>query len=72
MSEEVLLGSEHRQSRQEIASYLQTVVDELNAGDPITLRRGSDSVTLGPPARTTFEVKVERPLGANGRQGVPR
>ena len=60
MPEEVLFKSEQRQSREQIASFLQTVVDKLEAGDPITLSAGSDSVTLDPPSQPTFEVKAER------------
>lgn len=66
MPEEVLFESERRQSREQIASYLQTVVDKLDAGDPITLRRGDDSVTLDPPAEATFEVKAEREGSTDG------
>ena len=60
MPEEVLFKSEQRMSREQIASYLQTVVDKLNAGDGVTLQTGGDSVTLDPPAQPTFEVKAER------------
>jgi amphi-Trp domain-containing protein len=60
MPEEVLFKSEQRLSQEQIASYLQTVVDRLNAGEPITLQSGGDSVTLDPSARPTFEVKAER------------
>jgi len=66
MPEEVLFKSEQRQSREQIASYLQTVVDRLAAGEPITLRAGDDSVTLEPPAQPTFEVKAEREGPAGG------
>lgn len=60
MPEEVLFESESEQSRAEIASYLRTVADNLDSGDAISLKAGSDSVTLNPPARPTFEVKAER------------
>jgi len=60
MPEEVLFKSEQRQSREQIASYLQTVVDKLDAGEPITFQGGGDSVTLEPPTQPTFEVKAER------------
>jgi len=60
MPEEVLFKSESDQSRAEIASYLRKVADNLDSGDPITLKAGSDSVTLDPPERPTFEVKAER------------
>lgn len=60
MAEEVLFESERTQSREEIAGYLQTVVDKLTAGETITLRANGEEVTLDPPSRPTFEVKAER------------
>ena len=60
MPEEVLFKSESNQRREEIASYLRKVADNLESGDPINLKAGSESVTLNPPARPTFEVKAER------------
>jgi len=60
MPEEVLFKSESDQSREEIAAYLRRVADKLEQGDGITLKSGSDSVTMEPPARPTFEVKAER------------
>ena len=47
-------------SREQIASYLQTVVDKLDAGDAVTLQAGGESETLDSPAQPTFEVKAER------------
>jgi amphi-Trp domain-containing protein len=60
MPEEVLFKSESDQSREDIAAYLRKVADNLENGDAITLKAGSESVTLNPPARPTFEVKAER------------
>jgi len=60
MPEEVLFKSESDQSRAEIAAYLRQVADNLDSGDAITLKAGSESVTMNPPARPTFEVKAER------------
>ena len=60
MPEEVLFKSDSDQSREEIAAYLRRVADKLEQGDGITLKSGSDSVTMKPPARPTFEVKAER------------
>ena len=60
MPEEVLFESENDQSREEIATYLRTVAEKLESGSAITLKAGSESVTLEPPARPTFEVKAER------------
>lgn len=60
MPEEVLFKSESAQSRDEIASYLRNVAEKLEQGGSITLKAGSESVTMDPPARPTFEVKAER------------
>jgi amphi-Trp domain-containing protein len=62
MSEEVLFKSERKQSREEIADYLQTVSDKLSTGETITLRTNDEEVTLDPPPQSTFEVKVEREI----------
>ncbi|WP_411964310.1 amphi-Trp domain-containing protein [Haloferax sp. YSMS24] len=72
MPEEVLFKSEGRQSRAEIASYLRAIADKLDAGEPITLKAGSQSVTMDPPASPTFEVKAERegPTGQPGELSV--
>ena len=60
MPEEVLFESESARSRSDIAAYLRSVADSLDAGDPITLKSGGESVTMEPPSRPTFEVKAER------------
>ena len=60
MPEEVLFKSERDQTREEIASYFRSVADTLEQGDSITLKSGSESVTMEPPAHSTFEVKAER------------
>ena len=60
MPEEVLFKSESVQTREEIASYLRSVADKLDQGEAVTLKSGSESVTMEPPARPTFEVKAER------------
>ncbi|OYR39741.1 amphi-Trp domain-containing protein [Halorubrum sp. Ib24] len=66
MTEKVLFESESRRSREEIAAYLRTVVESLESGSGITFTRGDESVTMDPPARPTFEVKVEREGPADG------
>ena len=66
MSEEVLFKTESVQSRDEIASYLQSVAEKLEQGGSITLKAGSESVTMDPPTRPTFEVKAEREGPAEG------
>ena len=60
MPEEVLFKSESTQSRNEIASYLRIIAEKLEQGGSITLKEGSESVTMDPPERPTFEVKAER------------
>ncbi|WP_134668630.1 amphi-Trp domain-containing protein [Halorussus marinus] len=72
MPEEVLFESESDRTRDEIASYLHSVAEKLESGDAITLKSGSDSVTMDPPARPTFEVKAERegPAGGAGELSV--
>ncbi|MFW5949454.1 MAG: amphi-Trp domain-containing protein [Halolamina sp.] len=60
MPEEVLFKSESARSRSEIADYLRTVADSLEAGGELSLQSGTESVTVDPPERPTFEVKVER------------
>jgi amphi-Trp domain-containing protein len=66
MPEEVLFESESTQSRSEIATYLRTVADKLDADGAITLSAGDQSVTLDPPERPEFEVKAEREGPADG------
>jgi amphi-Trp domain-containing protein len=60
MPEEVLFETERRQTRAEIADYLRTVADRLEAGEDLGLSAGDQSVTLAVPDRPTFEVKAER------------
>ncbi|ADJ16580.1 amphi-Trp domain-containing protein [Halalkalicoccus jeotgali] len=66
MPEEVLFKSESTQSRDEIASYFRSVAEKLEEGSAITLKAGSESVTMEPPAQPTFEVKAEREGPTNG------
>ena len=65
MPEEVLFEDERSLDRAEIADYLRTVADKLDAGEEITFTAGSD-VTVRPPSRPTFEVKVERETERSG------
>ncbi|ELY48068.1 amphi-Trp domain-containing protein [Natronorubrum sulfidifaciens] len=60
MPEEVLFKFEQRMERGDIATYLRTVADSLENGDPISIEAGGESVTMTPPARPTFEIKAER------------
>lgn len=68
MPEEVVFEVENERRRADIAGVLRTVADNLENGTPITLKAGDDSVTLEPPVRPTFEVKVER----EGPEGGPK
>lgn len=58
--EETLFVTERPQSRGEIASHLRSIADKLDAGEPVTLSSGADSVTLEIPEQAEFEVKAER------------
>jgi amphi-Trp domain-containing protein len=68
MPEEILFESERRTSRDEVAEYLRTVADRLDAGEGVTLSAGDESVTLDPPAEVEFEVKAEREGAAGHRE----
>ena len=72
MPEEVLFKSEQTQSRSEIATLLRRVADNLDSGESITLRAGSEEVTMDPPERPTFEVTAERagPVDGPGELSV--
>jgi amphi-Trp domain-containing protein len=58
--EEVLFEHEQVQSRTEIAALLRDVANKLDAGEPVTVSSGEQSISLDVPANPTFEVKVER------------
>lgn len=62
--EEVLFESEERRTRAEVADYLRTVADRLDAGEDLTLSTGADAVTMTVPEQPTFEVKAERETGS--------
>ena len=66
MPEEVLFKFEQSMTRAEIADYLHSVADKLEAGDDLTLEAGSESVTMAPPGRPTFEIKAERETSSSG------
>jgi amphi-Trp domain-containing protein len=70
MPEEVLFETEQSMDRGDIASYLRTVADRLDAGEEIALEAGDQHVTLAPPARPTFEVKAEREINGNTEMSV--
>jgi amphi-Trp domain-containing protein len=66
MPEEVLFESESKRSRSEVAAYLRDVADALESDGAVTVRAGDQSVSVTPPNRVEFEVKVEREGPANG------
>ncbi len=57
--EEVLLETESVHPRGRIADYLEQVAENLRHGE-VTLVSGEEEVTVRPPDRPVFEVKVER------------
>lgn len=69
MPEEILFEDERRQSRTEVARYLRSLADKLDAGESVTFSAGDRTVTVEPPARPTFEVKVEREAAAGAETG---
>lgn len=66
MPEKTLFESERDMETTEVAQYLRTVAERLESGDEFTLESGNDSVTLAPPGRVEFEVKVERETSLSG------
>jgi amphi-Trp domain-containing protein len=66
MPEETLFTFERDMDAAEVAQYLRTVADHLEAGDEFTLESGTDSITLAPPGRVEFEVEVERETSSSG------
>ncbi|WP_459191430.1 amphi-Trp domain-containing protein [Halosimplex sp. J119] len=66
MPEEVIFADERNLTRTDVASYLRTVADRLDAGETVTFEAGADSVTLEVPNDVEFEVKVEREGPADG------
>ncbi|THE64491.1 amphi-Trp domain-containing protein [Salinadaptatus halalkaliphilus] len=69
MPEKVLFKFEREMNTDDIAAYLRTVADTLEAGDSITLEAGDESVTMEPPARPTFEIKAEHETPSSGGPG---
>jgi amphi-Trp domain-containing protein len=70
MPEETLFEFERDMTAAEVANYLRTVADKLEAGDEFTLESGGDSVTLAPPGRVEFEVEVERETSKSGKSEI--
>lgn len=63
MAEEILFEHETAQSRADVAAYLRTIADKLDAGETLTLQAGGQELTVEIPATLDFEVKAERETG---------
>ncbi|QHS16309.1 amphi-Trp domain-containing protein [Halopenitus persicus] len=68
MPEETIFATESVESRESIAASLRAVADKLEAGEPVTLAAGEESVSLTVPPRATFEVQVERETGSGSEE----
>lgn len=68
MPEEVIFEFESEIRRTEIADYLRTVADRLDADGTVTLGSDDESVSLDVPEIPEFEVKAER----EGPDGGPK
>jgi amphi-Trp domain-containing protein len=66
--EEVLFETESVQDRAAVADYLDAVAEKLRAGESVTLEAGSESISVDPPERVEFEVKVERERESGGSE----
>ena len=69
MPEDVLFEVEQHRSRAEIAAVLRDVADRLEAGEAVTVGAGENSVTVDPPERPEFEIKVEREYAKGASSG---
>lgn len=59
MAEETVFETEEKLETQEISERLRRIAERLEEG-VLELESGSQSVSLNPPGRAEFEVKVER------------
>lgn len=64
MPEEVLFENESKQTRADVATYLRSLADKLDAGTAVTLKAGSEELSLDVPQTVEFEVKAERETGS--------
>jgi len=62
-----LFETESTHLRENIASYLEQVAENLRHGE-VTLVSGGDEITVEPPESAVFEVKVEREVDENGEE----
>jgi amphi-Trp domain-containing protein len=66
MSERVLMKSEDRRSRSEVADFLKDVALKIEAGS-LTFRQGSEELVFNIPDSMTLELKVEEKTGQTPR-----
>ena len=62
MSERVLMKSENRKSRSEVADFLKDLALKIDAGS-LTFRQGSEELVFNIPDTLTLELKVEEKTG---------
>jgi amphi-Trp domain-containing protein len=60
MTGEIFFADKRTVGRTDVATHLRTIADRLEAGGPLTLEAGTDSVPVEIPAQVSFEVTVER------------
>ena len=70
MPEETLFENEQYLDRSAVASYLRTVAERLESGDPISLEADGDSISVTAPPTVEFEVKVEREGPSDGHSEI--
>lgn len=68
MPEEILFEHESAQSRADVATYLRSLADKLDSGNDVTLKAGSEELSLDVPETVEFEVKAERETGGSGSE----
>jgi amphi-Trp domain-containing protein len=62
MSEKVLMRSEEKRSRSEVASFLREVASKINEGS-LTVRQGSEEIVFELPDTLELELKLEEKTG---------
>jgi amphi-Trp domain-containing protein len=66
MPEEILFEFERAMSRADVAAYLRTIADKLDADGALSFTTGDQSHSVEVPDRLAFEVKVERESQSSG------
>jgi amphi-Trp domain-containing protein len=54
----VLFSSEERQTRPQVVTFLRELADRIEGGE-VTLKQGSESLTIALPHNLVLELKVE-------------